>query len=373
MSNASRRERQRRAPLARYLPAALMATMFDLNPGDISAWATGDTRVISVPNRSGTVFDCFTYAARVLGLENAHHWFTAPNAGLRGFSPAEAIVAKTAVQAVDAARTDTPFAAIPLAALDLRGRPRVALAGDWHGNLGHALGSIQRLGRLGIRTVFHLGDFSLWPGPHGAKYIRRITQACEQYDITIYVTDGNHEDHDRLALIEPVDGIRWITDRIGYFERGTRWEWARTTFLSLGGAPSVNRANLTEGRSWWRGEQISHKEAATAINKGAVDVMLSHDAPEPATRAVERIIRHNPQRWPPDALRYAAEGRARLTYAFQTVQPSLLAHGHHHVVDRAIVSIPGATHDTEIISLGCDGKGGNLAILDIETLKVVVI
>ena len=49
-------------------------------------------------------------------------------------------------------------------------------------------------------------------------------------------------------------------------------------------------------------------------------------------------------------------------------------HGHHHVVDRATIWIPGGhDHTTDIVSLGCDGMGGNLAILDIHTLQVAVI
>lgn len=374
MSAESRIRRQRRDVLARYLPAPLIKTMLDVNSDDITAWATGDNSVTNTPDRTGTVFVAIEFAARTFGLEDAHEWFTTPNARLAGATPAVTIAEGRYLDALDAAQDDCPFRWVPLAALDRIGNSRVALAGDWHGNLSHAVGSIQRLGRMGIRTLLHLGDFSLWPGDHGARFIRRVAQECDEHDLTIYVTDGNHEDHARLELIEPVDGVRWITDRIGYFERGHRWNWDNTEFVSLGGAPSVNRADLTEGRDWWPGEQITDTDVAKALAGVMPDVMLTHDAPEPATRAVEGIIRNNPQGWPKEALEYAAEGRARLSNAFKHLRPRLLVHGHHHVVDRATVWIPGAhDHATEIVSLGCDGMGGNIATLDIRTLQMTVL
>lgn len=373
MSAESRRGRQERGVLARYLGPSHVEQMLGVSPDQLDAWAAGDARVHSA-DAVEDVYLCFQYAARILGFEDAHIWFTASNATLDGATPAQALADGDTTHALMAARIDSPLSDVPLVALDRYGIPRVALAGDWHGNLGHAVGSIQRLGKMGIRTLLHLGDFGLWPGPHGSKFIRRVTQECDTYDITILVTDGNHEDHARLALIEPADGVRWITDRIGYFERGHRWTWHNTKFVSLGGAPSVNRADLTEGRSWWPGEQITDADVAKAISGDMADVMLTHDSPEPATLSVKRIIRHNPQGWPKEALEYAAQGRARLSYAFELICPRLLVHGHHHVVDRATVWIPeGHSNPTEIVSLGCDGMGGNLAILDIESLEVTVI
>lgn len=375
VSAASRIERQWRAVLARYMPADLLKIMLDVNPQDTAAWATGDIRVTSRPDRTGTVFVCFEYAARTFGFDDAHEWFTTPNAGLGGITPAVAMAgySEEAVSTLYVARDDSAFPYVHLAALDRTGTPRVALAGDWHSNLGHAVGSIERLAQMGVRTLLHLGDFSLWPGSFGARYIRRVSQACDEHDITIYITDGNHEDHSCLALIEPVSGIRWITDRIGYFERGHRWKWDNTDFVSLGGAPSVNRADLSEGRDWWPGEQITDADVTKASSRDHAHVMLTHDSPDPGMRTVEGIIRHNPQGWPREALEYAAEGRARLTVAVHAVRPLLLVHGHHHVVDRAIVHVPGGhDHATEIVSLACDGMGGNLAILDIRTLQVTI-
>lgn len=370
MSAASHLERQRRSVLVRYLQPSLIEQMLGVPPEQIGAWASGD-RTVPHNHACGAAYFCFEYTARTLGLQDAHQWFTAGNASLGGAAPAQ-VITHLKAETLAAARSDSPFPTTPLIAQDRDGRLRVALAGDWHGNLPHAIGSIERLARSGVRTILHLGDFGLWPGEAGAKYIRRVTQACDEHDLTILVTDGNHEDHARLALIEPFDGVRWISDRIGFHVRGHRWQWAETTFASLGGAPSVNRDDLVDGVSWWPAEQITHLDLAKTIAGGPVDVLLTHDAPEPSTKAVDDVLRHNPQGWPREALEYAEVGRTRLSLAFLTLQPRLLVHGHHHVVDRATVRVPAGTRDSHVVSLGCDGMGGNLAILDIDTLDVAI-
>ena len=203
MSADSRRTRQRRAVLARYLAPSLLESMLGVTRADVDAWVAGDTRVATAHTAAGPVFGCFEYAARTFGLDDAQEWFATDNAGLGGATPATALRERRGGGVLPAAKADSPFDWVPMVALDRAGTPRVALAGDWHGNLGFALGSIERLAKLGIRTLLHLGDFSLWPGPLGAKFIRRITKACDEHDITIYVTDSNHEDHARLALSDP--------------------------------------------------------------------------------------------------------------------------------------------------------------------------
>ncbi len=42
---------------------------------------------------------------------------------------------------------------------------RVVFAGDWHGNLLWATSRIQSIGSSGVKTILHVGDFGIWPGP----------------------------------------------------------------------------------------------------------------------------------------------------------------------------------------------------------------
>jgi hypothetical protein len=74
--------------------------------------------------------------------------------------------------------------------------------------------------------------------------------------------------------------------------------------------------------------------------------------------------------WTDTALAYAAVGRKRLTQAFLGVAPRLLAHGHYHVPDQAVVDVPGRTEGCQVVSLASDGFAGNTALLDTETLSV---
>lgn len=373
MSAESRRIRQQRDPLVRYLGAELIEAALGIPEADVIAWGEGDTRVTPAdPIAERCLYLAFEHVARTYGLADAHAWFTAENAGLSGVTPVAALRQGQPIPVPLAAGDDTPFERVDLSALDLNGQLRVGLAGDWHGNLWHAERSLKKFSAAGICSILHLGDFGLWPGNSGAKFIRRVDTACAWHGVTIQISDGNHEDHSRLDQIEPVDGVRWVTDYIGFFERGHRWAWGDTTFLSIGGAPSVDKDRRAAGSSWWPQEAITDADVAKAVEGGHADVMLSHDAPIPGTKAVQNII-DSPAPWSPEALKYAAEGRARITAVFEAVHPSVLIHGHFHAVDRATVRIPGADHDTDVVSLACDGMDGNLATLDIDTLEVTIL
>jgi predicted phosphodiesterase len=45
---------------------------------------------------------------------------------------------------------------------------RIGVAGDWHGNTGHALKALKLLAGNNIATIAHVGDFGVWPGNSGA-------------------------------------------------------------------------------------------------------------------------------------------------------------------------------------------------------------
>lgn len=375
MSAESRRVRQTRDPLVRYLGEGLIEAMLQIPASEVRAWATGDTRTTQAdPAAEAALFAAFEHAVRAYGFADAPEWLTLPNSGLDGLTIVEAIEQGHAARVPAAAAADNPYGWVDLAALDMDGRPRVGLAGDWHGNLPWAEQALKKFANHGVRTVLHLGDFGLWPGDQDARFIRRVTDLCDAHDITILVTDGNHEDHDRLALIEAVEGVRWITDRIGYFVRGHRWEWDSTTFLSIGGAPSVDAERRSIGSSWWPQEFISDADVAAASEGNTVHVMLSHDAPMPCSPGVQRIL-DGPSPWTADSLICAAAGRAQITRVFEAARPLLSVHGHFHVCDRATVRVPGAhDHDTQVVSLASDQeRDGNLAVLDIRPLKVTIL
>ncbi len=243
-----------------------------------------------------------------------------------------------------------------------RGDTQVALAGDWHGAAQWAVMVLERCAAAGIRTLYHLGDFGLWPGPQGKHYLQQVSAAAVTFDINIWVTPGNHEDWGRLDnLFATTTGPVRLAERIWALPRGYRWLHAGRSFLSLGGAPSVDFEYRHEGVDWWPTEIIPDDVAAEVIAAGPVEVMLAHDAPVPATAAVERIRASNPMGWSKKALAYAASGAALLTRVYDAVQPQLFAHGHYHVAGEHV-----RPSGQRLLSLNMNGSRlGNVVLLDL--------
>lgn len=250
----------------------------------------------------------------------------------------------------------------------------VALAGDWHGNLPWARARITDVAERGVALILHLGDFGIWPGNSGKKYLYQLEKVCAEFGVGIWVTPGNHEDWGRLTLrwANPKQAGRplHLTEHIAVLPRGYRFELEGRSFVSLGGAPSVDLANRSQGTDWWPEEMITEDDVANVIKGGYADVMLAHDAPL-APYEVPRVAyvrTHNEWGWPDRALAYARVGAERMHEAFLGVGPRLFAHGHYHVNGEATIQLPGRDHETRIWSLNCDGIGGNIRYLDLATL-----
>lgn len=246
----------------------------------------------------------------------------------------------------------------------------IGVAGDWHGNRRWALRCVQTFADSGIGEIYHLGDFGIWPGPSGRQYLLDLEAALVGQSMVMFVTPGNHEDYDQIAELPLMDlghdlgAVQWITDHIALLPRGHRWERAGWSFVSLGGAPSIDRWHRREGADWWPAEAITDEDVAVVVEGGPAEVMLAHDAPDAVlgTPAVASVLHSNPLGWPVHALNYASQGRAHMTTAFLAVEPSLFLHGHFHVKDEARVEH--FDHPTHVVSVDCDGAPeGNLVVV----------
>lgn len=248
----------------------------------------------------------------------------------------------------------------------------VGLAGDWEANAAWARHALGRFAEHGVTCVFHLGDLTGGPGPHSRQFVSELEGACRHHGITIYLTPGNHEDHPRLSDLPADDtGLAWLTGDVAVLPRGHRWTMAGKTFVSLGGAPSVDYPRRIAGKTWFPYEALTDDDVARVAAGGPGDVMLTHDAPAPATPAVERIVDgDHGSTWTRKGLDYAAAGRTQVTRAFQAVRPRLLAHGHYHVRDDALLQPEGWDHACRTLSLNRHGQVGNLALLDLATKGV---
>jgi len=210
----------------------------------------------------------------------------------------------------------------------------VGIAGDWHGNTGWAIAALDSFHENNIRHVFHLGDFGFWGGQDGAKYVRKVTNRLERYDMFLYVTLGNHENYWKVYSREAnLDGTRFYdSERLIVLPRGFKGNFGDTVvkdFISLGGANSIDYKTRKEGLSWWREESITYGDIDTTINAGHADFMFCHELPDGVN--LNSVRKSWQSGWDTDELFYSEAGRKMLRIAVDYVKPGILFHGHHHV------------------------------------------
>lgn len=240
---------------------------------------------------------------------------------------------------------------------------RVAVCGDWHGNVAWARTIARVLPYIAsdVTTLLHLGDWSM--------RVAEIDKVFTETDVDrILVTVGNHEPFDQISPLldeNPGQAVR-VSKLTWFLPRPARLTIAGRRVLSLGGAASVDRQSRIEGLTWFPAEAVTDEHVAAAIAGGPADLMLTHEGPASTpVRPVREVLRTNPHRFPAAALEASAASRARIAEVWDTVRPELLVHGHMHVAGG------GKTEDgRRVASLGRDGQEGNLAILDMTTLKM---
>lgn len=244
---------------------------------------------------------------------------------------------------------------------------KIIVAGDWHGNTLWALHVIDTATRLlegeKRRLILHLGDFGIWPGPAGQRYVYQLRKACKEAGVTIGFIDGNHEDFTQLhrfdirkALAEPSPGVYWLP-------RNTRWTWHGRTWHALGGAVSVDRAIRHEGISWWPEEEITRSQAWEAIEMGPADVMITHDCPA----GVHHSFGPPPSFWDNRDLARSDAHRERLQNVVNAVQPRWIMHGHLHRAYQRNCDF--GYGPVEVTGLDCDGGNEpNYLVLNVVTM-----
>ncbi|RPE77871.1 MULTISPECIES: metallophosphoesterase [unclassified Frondihabitans] len=248
----------------------------------------------------------------------------------------------------------------------------VLIAGDWHSNLSWLLNVIPRARSASptARTLLQLGDFNIGAGRHAKAFVNMADSLCRGQGIErLLITPGNHDHWGRLENIEGWHEGRpaQISERIWVLPRGYRFAIGGRTFMSFGGAASLDRHDRVEGETWWPSEVGSDLEFSSAAAAGRADVMLTHEAVDGATSATDSITAgHNPYHWPGDRLEASAESRRRTTHLWNVVHPAILFHGHLHA------GATGALNDgRRVYSLDMDARRGNLGVLDLETLSWV--
>lgn len=207
---------------------------------------------------------------------------------------------------------------------------RIGIAGDWHGYKIWAAKTIKSFAQKGIHRILQLGDFGFWPGNTGKEFLHTVDNVAKTMDTTIYVTPGNHEYYPYIKTLQPHPvKTGWVYDptypHILVAPRGLKWEWFGKTFLSFGGANSIDFNSRIEGQSWWPEERITYAET-DLVPQEHVDVMVAHDCPI----GVDLFSGRQQQFWTPEQLNYALESRVMIKEVTDKTTPTLFFHGHYH-------------------------------------------
>lgn len=228
--------------------------------------------------------------------------------------------------------------------------PGVAFAGDWHGNGRWAQHAIRRAASFGAHTILHAGDFANTFLP---DFRIAVEAACARDSITLYAVRGNHDSTSFLrTLPRDDDGLSMVSEHVRMIPDGHTLHLAGLTLVGLGGAPSINRRQLTEGVDWWDDEQLPPR-VLDALPEHS-DIVLSHDAPSGVPLPTNPAFAAHYERLDPGILDICAEHRQRIGAAVDHLRPALLVHGHYHrrySVRRALPS----GGSTVVVGLDCDG------------------
>ena len=257
---------------------------------------------------------------------------------------------------------------------------RYGIAGDWHGNKPWAVARLHDFAAAGISEVLHLGDFGLFADPQGMDYLRTLNAICGALGIKLLVTMGNHDNYvmyDAMLTVTDGEYAGWKYNpefpNILYATRGQRWEREGVSFVSLGGANSIDRYGRIEGYNWWSDEQIGYGDVYRTREGGYADVMITHEAPE----GVQLFDTHrDDSQWSDKGVEYSNHSRVAMRQAVDGVKPGVLFHGHyHHLLDvtTELKDDEGNAYSLHSIGLDKDDCANNIGILELPSMSFEII
>lgn len=249
-----------------------------------------------------------------------------------------------------------------------QGETSVAVSGDWESRGEAVFSLIRRLARQhpSVRTVLHLGDLRWVPARRVGKqrlhlydgFLPKLDAELGRARLRLLLTPGNHDDWSSLqpAFLAHPERPRRLTPQIWALPRGLRFHIGGRTFLSFGGAVSLD---VDRGTA----EIPTDDDVRRAVAGGSVDVLLTHEPPNAGIAAVERTLEAH-QRWSADRLDLSASSRSRIDRLVDQVRPSVIFHAHMHVGGRV------DSGGRRTVALSVIGAPGNTVILRLGTLDV---
>jgi len=214
--------------------------------------------------------------------------------------------------------------------------PEAIFFGDWHGDLTYALNSLERVYQKfpHVDVYYHVGDFGVWP--RGEWYLDEISSSLSAAGKTMIVTGGNHEWWDKWD--------EWCEDGTPYGYEGTNliflpkfymWTQAGVSFMSVGGASSIDRDRRVQGSSWWPQEEISPETVNKILQMPALttDILITHESSDNPVDPVKRVLADpvKQMQWDYSAVQASEYQRQYVTQVIDYVKPTKHFHGHWHI------------------------------------------
>ena len=141
------------------------------------------------------------------------------------------------------------------------------VVGDSHGDTGWMMDIIRAAGANGIDTLYQVGDFGIWPGMGGAKYLDKVSKCAVENDVEVFVVLGNHENYDQIDAWEKddrrsgLDGMIRVRPNLRIVgNKANAWERGGVTFGACGGAISIDREYREPHVSYWPQEYTSERD-----------------------------------------------------------------------------------------------------------------
>ena len=203
------------------------------------------------------------------------------------------------------------------------------ILGDTHGNWPLLNQTIAKAinNHPDITHIVQVGDFG-----YGWSYLKPFKASkgfFSDEELEIYNNahkmwlDGNHENFDKLDA----DGGAWQPNW-EYMSRGSVLEVDGYRMLFFGGAFSTDKAQRTQGVSWWPQESITYGQINKTLEEveGPLDAIFSHEHPTAVPYSDCRYNNKILGKGDKDLLE-----QLRLKY-----YPDFWIFGHHHVPDNGV-------------------------------------
>jgi hypothetical protein len=192
---------------------------------------------------------------------------------------------------------------------------KLIILGDIHGHWDGANATVHSAlnEHPDAKAVVSLGDLGDgWPIRGG------FNRWKPDFDLPIYVVDGNHENFDAIEAGNINPKLRWTG-------RGTTLDLDGNMVMFFGGATSPDRDGRVIGKSWWPQESITREQVEYALQYQGprLTAMFCHERAEcfPIPKDKQPVI------W---ANQCGRSDRIALETVVRKYRPEFYFHGHWH-------------------------------------------